>query len=126
MKRILHLLTLWDKVLVVLLLAGSIVSFSVLFLTSHEGTAVIISSPDGELRKSLNTDQEFSVAGPLGETRVVIQNRHAWIDSSPCPNQLCIHMGKIHRVGEMVVCVPNRVSVRVAGREKHGLDATTM
>jgi hypothetical protein len=126
MKQFFHLLTLWDKLLVLLLVTGALISFVIVFWTTHEGSTVIISSPDGEIRKPLNTDQNFVVSGPLGKTRVIIHDHRTWITSSPCPNKLCIHMGKIHRSGEIIVCVPNQVSVRVVGKEKTGVDATTM
>jgi hypothetical protein len=125
-KRVLSILTLGDKLLIALLVLGSVASFFFVAGTSSEGVSVLIQTDGESLVYPLDQDREFSVSGPLGQTEVVIRNRRAWIASSACPNKLCIHMGAIHRSGEMIVCVPNRVSVRVVGEEKSGVDAVTM
>jgi hypothetical protein len=127
MKRLLSLLTFGDKLLIALLVLCSVASFFFLVGTSSVGVSVQIQSGSGEsFIYPLDQDRELFITGPLGQTEVVIRNRRVRITSSPCPNKLCIHMGAIRRSGEMIVCVPNRISVRVVGEEKYGVDATTM
>ncbi|HDQ46067.1 MAG TPA: NusG domain II-containing protein [bacterium] len=126
MKRILKILTRCDRILISGLLCGSLAGFLVLNRSGQEGTAAVITTSEGEIRKSLHENREISVHGPLGETHVVIHDHRVRIVSSPCPNKICVHMGAIHRAGEMVVCVPNRVVVRVTGTEDSAIDATTM
>lgn len=69
-------------------------------------------------------DAEVVLEGPLGPTRLCVQDGAAWIASSPCPNQLCRRMGRLRRPGRVLVCLPNRVLVRfvAAGRD---VDAVT-
>lgn len=45
----------------------------------------------------------------------------ARVISSTCPDQRCVKRGKILRAGESIVCLPNRVSIMLAGEE--ALDA---
>ncbi len=61
------------------------------------------------------------VGGPLGETVVEVAPDGVRVASSPCPLQLCVRQGWVRRPGGVVACLPNRVAVRVAGRE--GVDA---
>ena len=40
-----------------------------------------------------------------------------------CPDQICVHSGKITNVGEMAACVPNKIMIRITG--SGDLDAVT-
>jgi hypothetical protein len=78
------------------------------------------------LELSLNIDTVQKVKGPLGETTIMVKDNKAWIVSSPCPDHLCMKMGKISRKGEIVVCVPNRVILTISGGgENNSLDGVT-
>jgi len=72
----------------------------------------------------LGQDWRYEAQGPLGKTVVVCQSGAVWVQDSPCPAKLCVRRGKITRPGEMIVCVPNRVVVRIVGLS--GVDAVSM
>lgn len=68
----------------------------------------------------LNIDRHERVRGPLGDTFVTIRNGRAFVEDSPCPDKLCVHMPAVSRPGQWIACLPNRVFVRVRGG--HGPD----
>ena len=73
-------------------------------------------------------DTVLVVQGKLGEVKIVQNGGEIWFEQAPCKLKICERMGHIHRSGEMVVCAPNKVMVRVerkgGGSElKGGLDA---
>lgn len=37
----------------------------------------------------------------------------AWVSHSDCPDRICVHTGKISKVGQTVVCVPFRAVLRI-------------
>jgi hypothetical protein len=37
-----------------------------------------------------------------------------------------MRMGKIHRAGEIIVCIPNRILIRIEGEDNRDLDGITM
>jgi len=37
------------------------------------------------------------------------------IAESTCPGNDCVHSGKIHSAGRSIVCLPNRVEIRITG-----------
>ena len=76
-------------------------------------------------RLPLSEDREIRLMGPLGETRVRVANNHAWITDAPCPHKTCMRMGKVTRVGDMIVCIPNRIFIRVEGGREPTLDGVT-
>jgi hypothetical protein len=73
----------------------------------------------------LDADGRREVPGPLGTTVVEVAGGSVRIVSSPCPNQVCVRMGAIRNTGQAVVCVPNRVVVRVLGEGASPTDAVT-
>jgi hypothetical protein len=85
----------------------------------------IIKGPGGEWIYPLSADREVKVAGPLGETLVVIWGKRVQIIDSPCPNKTCIAAGAIDRPGQWLACLPNQIIVRVeGGRTDAGVDAS--
>lgn len=71
----------------------------------------------------LNKDTEVDVPGPLGSTHVVIKDGRVRVQDSPCPDKICVREGWKDRGA--IVCLPNRVVVRVTGKEEQGIDAIT-
>jgi hypothetical protein len=65
------------------------------------------------------------VTGPLGATRIEIRDRQVRVLSSPCPLKLCQRAGWIGTAGEMVVCLPNEVVVRLPGSLAGSTDAVS-
>jgi len=76
-----------------------------------------------DVRLAVSEDTVREVPGPLGQTRVEIRDGRIRILSSPCPLKLCVKAGWIDRAGEMIVCLPNEVVVRLPGDLPGGIDA---
>ena len=83
--------------------------------TSSEGAVVQIYQ-DGELVKelSLDEDQTIRLTGAYSNT-VEIRDGKAGITETDCPGADCAHSGWISSMGRSIVCIPNRVEVRIVG-----------
>jgi hypothetical protein len=66
----------------------------------------------------LSRDQQIKVPGPLGFSIISIHQRKARIASDPSPRQYCVRQGWLQRAGEIAICLPNQVSVELAGSKK--------
>lgn len=66
---------------------------------------------------SLNQERAIDVPGPQGITRIVIHQHRARIASSPCRNQYCVHQGWLTQAGQVAVCLPNRITLELAGEK---------
>ena len=91
---------------------------SVVFWTSigeKEGSMVSVYQ-DGTLVREipLDSDTEFVIEGAY-ENVVTIKDRKAAITKSDCPGTDCVHSGWIHEAGRSIVCLPNRVEIRIEG-----------
>lgn len=69
---------------------------------------------DGTLvrKVSLDVPQEFTVTGEYTNTVTVCDGKIAVI-SSDCPGGDCIHSGWIGTSGRSIVCLPNRMEIRI-------------
>lgn len=100
--------------LVVMFLLGVSLAGIAWVATAPEGTQVVVTS-GGQICFTAPLDQPYSVDldGPLGKTRLVIDDQGARITNSPCPRKICIAMGVARHTGDLLACVPNRILVSI-------------
>jgi len=67
---------------------------------------------------SLLQDRSIVVQGPLGVSLIKIQQQRVRVASDPSPRQYCVKQGWLTRAGEVAICLPNQVSVEIAGAQK--------
>lgn len=98
------------------LIAVAVVLIS-LFLFQYfpsDSYLLVIESQEGkqEIEVTPTTNLTLTVTGPLGDTLIVIQAGQTWVAYSPCPDKVCMEMGKIPDNGGFIACVPNQVVIR--------------
>ena len=103
-----------------LLLGGTFVVALTFKLWSGDLADKAIIRSGGKIFKevSLSRNQKIEVPGPLGVTIVSIQNQKARVASDPSPRQYCVRQGWLKQAGEIAICLPNQVSVELAGSRK--------
>lgn len=68
---------------------------------------------------SLSKNGEYELEGShLGTNTLIIKDGKAYISKASCPDKHCIKQGKISRSGEILVCLPNRVVVKIVDINK--------
>jgi hypothetical protein len=119
-------LTRGDKMLIAALLLVSVLSIVLLGRLLGRGSAAVV-EVDGQriCCLDLSVDGRRAVTGRLGDTVIQIRDGRVRVIDSPCPHKLCVRMGWVERAGGLIVCVPNRVVVRVEGDGEGEVDATT-
>ncbi|MDZ7336116.1 MAG: NusG domain II-containing protein [candidate division KSB1 bacterium] len=123
---ILKMITLGDKILVVVLIAVGMLSLVALqHLRSPGGRVIIEVSGRVVAQKDLGATQEIVLTGPIGKTIVHIHQGSARVIHSDCPEKICVKTGPIRRAGEMIICVPNKVVVKIEGIQKNPFDVIT-
>ncbi len=114
-------------VVVILVLVVLAVGLTVLTGSVPRGARAVV-LVDGISKAVLPLDQpgEVRVNGALGETVVVVDSLGVQITESACPHKTCVHMGHISVRGQVLICVPNHVAVRVeGGDDESNLDGVT-
>ena len=120
--------TIWDICLLIFLLFVTFTAPRILIGaaggTLKAGSYIEVRTVDGSSIISLKNDATHIVEGPLGAAKIIIEDGYARMESAPCPLKICEAMGPIKNAGEIILCLPNRISVKVTGGR--GLDAVSM
>ena len=61
----------------------------------------------------------------LSSQRLASPRGGARVTEASCPDKTDIQSGKITKPGQMIVCVPNRVTVRILGKNRVTVDKVT-
>ena len=126
-RSLLAFLTVADKVLILVLLTAGIIGFILLFFVQTPGETVqVFVNNKLAYQYDLNQNKTFLISTATGFMKIRIENGKARVKESSCPAKLCIKMGKIAKQNQYIVCVPNRVFIRIKGEEKTDwIDAVT-
>ncbi|MCX7970415.1 MAG: NusG domain II-containing protein [Negativicutes bacterium] len=67
-------------------------------------------------RYSLDHQAEYEFYGPDGQyNRVTVASGRVAITAASCPDQICVHTPAVSRAGQYLICLPNRLLIRVIG-----------
>lgn len=99
------------------------VIFLVLWLIPKPQGSTVIVSLNGEVYKevSLNENSVIPIETEFGKNTVFIENGEVFVADANCPDGLC-EKDRISKSGESIVCLPNRLSVTVGGKNKEEVD----
>ena len=92
----------------------------IVFLTRQAGAEVVVCVDGQEVAAfPLDVDTTYEIEGAGGgRNLLVIEGGQAYLSDASCPDLLCVHMGKISRAGQSIICLPNKVTVEIRGKEK--------
>ena len=48
-----------------------------------------------------------------GSNILIIENGYAWLEDADCPDKLCVRQGKVHLDGQVITCLPNKLTVTI-------------
>lgn len=107
-----------------LILAAGIALFPLLGSASARGTdssaqQTVTIRVAGDLYGDypLSKDQEIPIQTSYGSNTVVIKGSTVCVTSSDCSNQICVQHSPISSTGEMIVCLPHRLSVTITSNK---------
>lgn len=97
-------------------------------MSKSAGSTVLIEA-DGKLyaKYSLLEDQTVEVErkdakGRSYSNTVVIKDGKVTVTESTCVNQVCVKHGAIDQAGESIICLPNKLIVKIEGKGGGGYD----
>lgn len=91
----------------------------------RENTVIYVKTSTDEFVYPLETEGTFYYHGPLGNTEVVMAGGEISVVASPCPEKICIASSPIGRPGTWLACLPNRIFIRIEGKDEEEIDAGT-
>lgn len=105
-----------DLILIAGLLIIAAIGFLITQNISKKPARQVEISVDGAVIDHLNLDkdQEYTIPGAYnGTNHLIIKDGQAYMSEASCPDKVCIHQGHIQDPGQLIVCLPNLVIVKV-------------
>lgn len=110
-----------DFILIGIIIAISLVLFLCVSLTQKEGACVVVKIDGNDVATyPLDKDATYTLNG--GTNILTIKDGFAYLTDANCPDHLCVKQGKISKTGQVITCLPNKLTVTVYGAEKLDVD----
>lgn len=113
------------RLILILVAIALICGLVIHFVAGKSGSQVVITVDGDEYGTySLMKNQEIPIIIDGVTTNVVtVENGHADMTDADCPDKLCVHQSAISRTNQTIVCLPNKVVVRVIGGNSGAYDS---
>ena len=103
-------------VIAAIILFAVLVAVPFLFPAPADGEAMVQIYQDGQLVQEVSLQQNTTLTIPGEYKNVVqIQDGKVGIIEANCPGNDCVHTGPVSTPGASIVCLPNRVEIRIVG-----------
>jgi hypothetical protein len=113
----------WDALVVAAVVLAALLTLGWTAGRAGDGALVCVVSVNGSEYGRWPLDR----VGDSGETVTVgdgaytvtlrITRDAVWAESATCPNQDCVHTGRITKAGQSIVCLPSRVAAELTSSD---------
>lgn len=107
-----------DLIIFAAVILGAVILFLCFFFRGGEGNSLVVSYSDRKEVYSLEDDDSFDIDSNGYHLKVVIEDGCVYVKNADCPDNTCVHSGKISGEGQLIACVPAGVVLRIDGEEK--------
>lgn len=114
--------------LIMLLSLGAITGLRIWQKSNTKEAAVAVVAVDGVIYGSYPLSEDIVEKIELSDGKyniLTISAGYADITEASCPDKICVDHNKIRYLGESIVCLPNKLVVKIVGGEDNGIDAST-
>ncbi|WP_100065093.1 NusG domain II-containing protein [Miniphocaeibacter massiliensis] len=121
MKKI---ITKGDKIVIIAIVIIAILLFFKIQKSNFdsENKYISIQVDSKEIKKILidsNTNGRYPIETKFGKNVIEIRNGKIHVIEASCPDKLDVKQGYIENMGEMIVCIPNRLIIQIKNNEKN-------
>ena len=111
----------FDIILIALLISSLVTWLIVWGVTATKSSKKAVITYDNEkiMEVSLDENKEISLYElPNGKTLnykmlIIVEDGSIRVEENDCPNHDCIKEGKKNKVGDVIVCLPNKIVIRI-------------
>jgi len=111
----------FDIITIICLLIFSTVIF--IFSTQHfSGEKIVyIKYNNHVLKYPLKQNREIKLKN--GKIVIEIKNKKVHVKESDCPEKICVLTGWISNPGQIIVCVPNKLIIKIISEKEQKIDS---
>ncbi len=110
-----------DIIVISAIVAVSLLVLAVFLLTKKDGKSAVVEI-DGRTVAVYSLDKNGIYPLNGGTNILVIEDGEAYLTDSSCPDHTCERMGRISHTGESIICLPNKLSVKISSDTADGVD----
>ncbi len=113
----------WDLIIIIVLIMLSLMPIRFLISSNNNvDLKRVIINVNGEEYETLelkeNINEIIKIEEGLGVNEICINKGQVYMNHSNCTDKVCMSQGKIRKIGESIVCLPNRVFIEIKGDEE--------
>ena len=105
-----------DVYIIVVLIVFALGMFWLNVHNERSGEVVIVYYNNKEYDRAYLSEEKVIKVNDTNTVR--IKDGKVFMESADCPDQICVHQKPINSSGRDIVCLPNKVVVRVISEEK--------
>lgn len=114
-------LRMWDILFALAVIAAAAAAY--FFMRADEsGTGIAVVTANGEIAAEIPLDRDGVYPLSFADMELTVRDGGICVSKSDCPDKLCEKTGYIHGGSGSIVCLPNRVSVRIVSDEPDDID----
>lgn len=108
-------------ILVISIVVGLFFTFN--HFKNNKGDKVVI-YVDNKVYKEvpLNKSEELTIKTKSGYNKVKVHDGGVEIEDASCPDKVCVKTGFVNKSNKNIVCIPNKVSIKIVSNEKNDID----
>lgn len=103
-----------DIKLILIVMFIVIISFVIIFINRGKGETATVYYEDKIIKKiDLSTDGEYTVSGYLGDVVLEVKDNRIRVKEENSNNHICSKEGYISDKGSSLICLPNKIIVKI-------------
>lgn len=108
----------WDWVIIIMLIVISLIPLGIILKNENfQGDYYVLISVNGEdyekLELNKENDEVIRIENGNYVNEICINGREVYMKETNCPDRVCSRQGKISKVGESIVCLPNKLFIEI-------------
>lgn len=112
-----------DFIIIIFFVLMAVVSIALFYLNKEEGEYVeVIVNKEIKDIFPLDENKQYTILDGKNINKIKIEDGKVWVTDASCPDKLCVKQGKIDKDGQSVICLPNKVVIKIVSDKKDEID----
>lgn len=113
----------WDWVIIIILIVISLMPLGIILKNENfQGDYYVLISVNGEdyekMKLNKENDEVIRIENGNYVNEICVNGREVYMKETNCPDRVCSRQGKISKVGESIVCLPNKLFIEIKGERE--------
>lgn len=114
----------FDFIIIIFFVLVAVVSLVLFSKNKDEGgyVEVVVDKETKEIFP-LDEEKEYTISDGKHINKIIISDGKVCITEANCPDKLCVKQGRIDKDGQSIICLPNKVVIKIVSDKNNNVDA---